>query len=238
MSIHRASVFAGARDILPVLPGMAPFGLITGVAATNAGFSLVEAMGMSVFVYAGAAQLAAYELIKTNALLVIVVLTVIVINLRLPMYSASLAPYFEHLPWRWKGVISYHVVDPVYALSIVRFENDDGGAGDASRVAGRGNRRWYFLGAATPLWVIWQISTLVGIVVGARIPGSWHLDFAFPLVFLALVAPSITDRATASAAAVAGVAAVLSEPLPLDLGIIVSAVAGIAAGLTVESMEA
>lgn len=228
--MHRASFLSGARAVLPVLPGMVPFGLITGVAATRVGLSVLEAMSMSVFVYAGAAQLAALELMRNDAPLLIVVSTLLVVNLRLTMYSASLAPYFERLSWRWRGIVGYNLVDPIYAISIVRFGENE--ATDGPRDSTR--RASYFVGAATPLWVVWQIATLVGVFLGARIPVGWHLEFAFPLVFLALVFPGITDRATAAAAGVAALVAVLGEPLPLDLGIVVAATAGIAAGLVVE----
>lgn len=98
-----AAAFAsGARAIVPVLLALLPFGLAFGAAAAGNGFSAFEALAMSVFVAAGAAQLAAVQLIAAGASVAVVVLTVLVINLRLTLYSASLAPHFQRLPVGWK----------------------------------------------------------------------------------------------------------------------------------------
>src|SRR5439155_1015450 len=67
-------------------------------------------------------------------------------------------------------------------------------------------RHWFFLGAGATLWTTWQVSTAIGLYVGARIPASWNLEFALPLTFVALVVPAVTDRATAAAAVAALVA--------------------------------
>jgi predicted branched-subunit amino acid permease len=41
----------------------------------------------------------------------------------------------------------------------------------------------------------WQASTAVGIFLGAQIPSSWSLDFSLALTFIALVVPTLKDRA-------------------------------------------
>jgi len=76
------------------------------------------------------------------------------------------------------------------------------------------------------------------VLLGARIPGDWHLEFSIVLTFLAIVAPTIRDRAVAVAALAAGVVAILAWPLPLRLGLIVAVAAGIAAGMLAESLRA
>ena len=197
--------------------------MIAGVAAVGVGIPAVQTLAMSVVIFAGASQLAAIELIGRNAPAAVVVLTVLVINLRHVMYSASLAPHFRRQSARWKGLLAYLLVDQVYALSILEFENDE-----------ETSRRWYYLGVATPLWLTWQTATVAGIIFGARTPEGWHLEFAVPLVFLAVLVPAVTDRATAAAALVGGSVAVAAAGLPYNLGLIVAAVVGVGAGLAVE----
>jgi predicted branched-subunit amino acid permease len=140
------------------------------------------------------------------------------------MYSASLAPHFRKLSAGWKGLLSYLLTDPAYAVSITRFDRDIKGS----------NKRWYFLGAALTIWITWQASTLVGVLLGARVPEGLSLDFVLSLGFIALVVPAIKDRATSAAALSAGVAAVFAAALPLNLGLVTAALVGVLVGLLAE----
>lgn len=214
---------AGARDVSPLLLGIAPFGLVAGIAAVEAGLGFTQAVGMSVIVFAGASQLAALDLIGANAPFAVVVATAVVINLRVVMYSASIAPHFAEYGERLRAGLAYVLTDQAYALSIAEF------TGDTER------SRWrYYLGVATPLWLVWQVSTVIGFVLGAGVPEAWGLTFAVPLVFLALLVPAMKDRPTTVAGAVGGVVALLAAGVPFSLGLLVGATAGIVAGLFVE----
>lgn len=215
----------GVRDAAPILLGLAPFGLVAGATAVDAGLSPLQAAGLSVVVFAGASQLAAIELLGDNAELLVVLATGVVINLRMLMYSASIAPHFRSFRARWKAACAYILTDQAYALSVTRFEREPGTS-----------RRWYYLGAAAPLWVVWQLCTIAGAVVGARVPPWLPLDFAVPLTFLALLVPAIKGRATATAAVVGGGLATLGTGLPLEAGLMVGAVAGVLAGVLAEGV--
>ena len=92
-------------------------------------------------------------------------------------------------------------------------------------------REWYYLGVGLPVYLNWVASTVVGALVGARVPPGLRLDFVVPLVFLALLFRMVDGRGTLLAAVVAGVAAVAGAGLPLNLGLVVSAVAGTLAGV-------
>ena len=76
--------------------------------------------------------------------------------------------------------------------------------------------------------------SLAGVLLGATIPASWSLDFAIPLVFLALLVPAIRDRPSAIAAAVGGLVALGANDVAYNLGLIIGAVSGIAAGVVAE----
>ncbi len=224
MSSSRSELFAGVKAISPILLGVVPFGTISGIAAVEAGLSPVAAVGMSLIVFAGAAQLAAVQLIGMGASPAVIVLTALVINLRFAMYSASIGPHLKRLSGRLKGLSAYVLSDQAYAVSIASFNESPG----------RAYRHWFYLGAAWALWVTWQICALLGIFVGTRVPESWSLDFAIPVTFLAVVVPAIKDRPAAAAALAAGLVAVLAFGLPFNLGLILGAAAGILTGLLVE----
>jgi len=59
----RTEFRAGLRASLPLLIAIGPFGLVTGVAMAAGGIPPLEAMAMSILVYAGAAMLAATQFI-------------------------------------------------------------------------------------------------------------------------------------------------------------------------------
>jgi len=215
----------GARDAVPLLLGIVPFGLVAGIAAVNAGFGLATAVGLSVVVFAGASQIAALELLGQDAPLTVVVATAVVINLRYLMYSASIAPYFREFTARWKAALAYVLTDQAYAISVASYRSD--------RPV---DRKWYYLGAAVTLWAVWQVTTVAGALLGTGVPDAWGLEFAIPLVFLAILVPAIEDRASAVAAVVGGALAVLGAGLPLNLGLLVGSAVGITAGVVTESV--
>lgn len=219
-----AALRRGVRDVSPLLLGVAPFGIVAGIASMDAGLSLAQALGMSVIVFAGASQLAALDLLKQGAPLSIVVLTAVVINLRMMMYSASIAPYFREFSDRAKAGLAYLLTDQAYALSISKYRSADG----LDRIA-------YYVGAGGTLWVVWQLTTVAGALAEAGVPDALGLEFAVPLVFLALLVPAMEDGPTTTAGLLSGAVAVVATGLPLNLGLLVAATVGIVAGLVADT---
>ncbi len=219
--------WAGVRSVIPLLIGGFPFGLIYGALALNAGLSRAAAQGMSSVVFAGSAQFITAQLVHENTPGLIIVLTIAVLNLRHMLYSASLAPYLVALPVRWKALLSYLLTDEAYAPTIVHYE-EEGITPQA---------HWFLLGAGGVLWADWQITTALGIFLGAAIPESWPLDFALPLTFIAMVVPVLRDRPAIAAALSAGVVALVTFSLPYQLGLILAALAGIVVGTLLEGQK-
>ena len=222
-----AAFVAGVKAVAPVLLALVPFALAFGTMAAGSGLSPLEALAMSVFVFAGAAQLAMVPLISAGASVAVIVLTVLVVNLRMTLYSASLASHFRRLPAGWKGLLSYLLTDQAYAATITRF--DDGQTQEP-------DKRWYFLGVALAIWVTWQAAAMLGVFLGSWASEGWSLDFVLPLTFIALAVPAVRDRTAAAAALSAGVAAVFAAALPLNLGLIAAASVGVLGGLVAENV--
>ncbi|MHB8626293.1 MAG: AzlC family ABC transporter permease [Aggregatilineales bacterium] len=229
MSSPRAEFWAGVRAELPILLGVIPFGLIYGVLTHSIGLPPLLALAMSSIIFAGSAQFVAAQLIGAGAPGLIIVLTIAVVNVRHVLYSASIAPYVKPLRRAWRFVLAYLLTDEAYAVAIARYTRP------SEQPDPSPNRHWYFLGAGLALWSTWQISSTVGIVVGAQVPDSWALDFALPLTFIALVVPALKDRPAIGAAVAAGIVAVLAYGLPYKLGLMLSAVVGLGTGLWLES---
>jgi predicted branched-subunit amino acid permease len=89
----------------------------------------------------------------------------------------------------------------------------------------------YYMGCWLALASVWQLSNIAGALLGPLVPTSWGLDFAVPLVFLALLAPTLKDRTAVGVAVVTGVAsAVLVPVLPMQSGLVVALVLGMLYG--------
>lgn len=203
----------------PLLVGIAPFAIVVGVAMVSSGLTVVQALSMSVFVYGGASQLAAVDLLTRDAPFVIVAVTALAVNLRFAMLSASIASYFRRLPTAWRWLVGALLVDVLYALSVTRFERE-------SDI----DRRWYYLGAGVVLWLGWQGGTVLGIALGTGIPENVPFEFVVPLIFIGLLVPALEDASTLLAAAVGGTVAVAGANLPLNAGLLVAAICGVLTG--------
>ena len=214
----------GTKAEVPLLIGVFPFGLIYGALALDAGLTPTAAQAMSSIVFAGSSQFVASQLLREATPGFVIVLTIAVVNLRHMLYSASLAPYVAALSPRWKVLLSYLLTDEAYAPTILRYE----------RTGITPYAHWFWLGAGLALWVTWQISTALGILLGAAIPESWSLDFALPLTFIAMIVPALRNRPAIATALSAGAVAVLAIPLPYQLGLILAALVGIMVGTLLE----
>ena len=212
---------AGLLGVAPLLIGVIPFGMIYGALALSQGLSPIVALAMSTILFAGSAQFLFCQLFGAGAPALVTVAEVSLLNLRHALYSAALAPQFAELPRRWKLALAYLLTDEAYA-TIARRE--------ASGAPSGPNRRWFYLGAGLGLWGSWQLSTALGIWLGARLPADWPLDFALPLTFIAIVVPLIRNRIMLAVAAVSGIAALLLAGLPFKLGLLVAALTGMAVG--------
>ncbi len=225
----RSEFVAGVRAELPIVLGVIPFGMIYGVLALSAGLPPLLAQGMSSVVFAGSAQFIAAGLFATSAPALVLIMTTFVVNLRHLLYSASLAPYVQHLPLRWKGVLAYLLTDEAYVVAVLHYKESP----EPIRY-----KHWFFLGAGLTLWTSWQLSTAAGIFLGAQVPSSWSLDFALAVTFIGLVVPALRDRPQIGAAVAAGVVAVLTFNWPYKTGLMAAALAGIVVGLLLERRAA
>jgi predicted branched-subunit amino acid permease len=190
------------------------------------GIPPLEAMAMSVLVYAGASMLAATQLLVEGAPAMVVVLAAFVVNLRLFMYSASIRPHFAGESLGRRLLVSYALVDNPYAVFIHRFNAHPDAPGKFD----------YFLGLGIPIWLCWQAMVGLGLAVGAQLPAAWKLDFAAPLAFIAMSIPYLRGAPMAAAAVSAGATAVLAHALPLRLGLALAAAVGICAGVSLEML--
>ncbi len=222
---QRAARDADLRDGfwqgLTVIVAYVPFALALGAASATSGVNPFTAWASSAIIFAGGVQLVSVQLLGSGAGAAVVVATGLVMNSRHLLYGASLAPYARDWSPGSRSLAAYFLADPVYALAIARFDGRaDSGAG----------RLRYYLAAAFTCWVGWIALTAAGGMLVGALPAALPLEVAAPLTFLLLLIPTLKDHASYLAAGVAGAVAVLAADLPLGLGLLVAATAGVVAG--------
>lgn len=218
----------GAREMLAVAPGMAAWGLMTGVAMIKSGLSLVEVLMMGLLVFAGSSQLAALPLIIAGAPMWVVLATALCVNLRFMVFSVHLRNYVMHQPL-WRRLVSgYFTTDTTYVQFTKRFPQP------ADDAVGRRAQEAYLAGNSALGWANWIVASLLGMALANAIPVSWGLGFAGILALLGIMSSLATTRLRVLAAAVAGSVAVVTFALPLKLNIIVAIVLAVAVCLLLE----
>lgn len=219
----------GWRDEMRVMPGMLTWGLVTGVAMVKGGLSVPLALLMTLAVFSAGAQLGALALMASQTPLPIVIATAFCLNLRFVIFSAALRPFVIHLP-RWKRMgLAYACADLSYVVFMQRHLNEK---------PGQPGQVEYLAGCCTVNWLGWQAASITGILLADVIPTQWGLGFAGVLALLGLSCSLVVDRASALAAALAGLTAVAAYALPLRLNVVLAIAAAVAAGMLVERLGA
>jgi predicted branched-subunit amino acid permease len=217
----------GVKAMLQAGVAVSTWGLVTGIAMAKSGMLLSHVLGLSLFVYAGSAQLASVPLILQNLPFWTIWLTATIVNLRFVIFSAAFRSHFGELPTRQKAFIGFFNPDISFALFTQRYPEP---SPDPLRVA-------FFWGLASFNWLIWQVASIVGIFLATQIPDSWSLSFAGTLALMAIVMPMIDHGSARFAALVSAVVAVLTWDLPYKLNIVCAVSAAIAAGVLMDFYE-
>jgi predicted branched-subunit amino acid permease len=218
----------GMRDMSAVAPGLAAWGMMTGVAMIKSGMSLVEAIAMTLLVYAGSSQLAAIPLIAAGAPVLVIWATGFCVNLRFVVFSAHMRPYLMHLPRRWRLLAGYVTADISYVMFTKRFHQPP--QTDPERQA----QLAYLMGGCTTNWTSWQAASLLGIALAHSVPMHWGLGFAGILALLGVGCSLASSKLRVVSAGVAGAAAVAAFALPFKLNIVVAIAAAVALCLLLE----
>ena len=221
----------GVLDMASAAPGIAAWGLMTGVAMINSGLSLTETLLMCLLVFAGSSQLAALPLIVAGAPMWVVLATGFCVNLRFAVFSAHLRPYVMHQPL-WRRLVSgYFTADLSYVLFVKRFEQP---STDSAVIA---SQEAYLAGNCALNWFSWVGSGLLGIVLANSIPMSWGLGFAAILALTGVLCSLATTNLRSVSLGVAGAAAVAAFALPFKLNILVAIAAAVAVCLMLEKAQ-
>lgn len=203
-----------AADGVGIVAAIIGFGLVFGVSARLAGFSILEAAAMSSLVFAGASQFAAVGALAAGAGWPAVILLAGLLNARHLLYAAVLAPWFSDTSRTQRALAAHVLTDEAFALSMAHF-----------RRLGRADIPGYFGAAVLTVFVPWNLSTLAGFALGSGVPDPARLglDVIFPAAMAGLAVGLVAGRRDV-------VAACAGAAIAVAAGLAWGAAAGIMAG--------
>lgn len=218
----------GCVATLPLIVGAIPFGILFGTLAQQSGLSVIAAICMSLFVFAGSAQFIALGLVAAGASVPVIILTTFIVNVRHLLYSTALVPKIKHLPQSLRAILSFGLTDETFAAVSQRYQDQD--------IA---TAHWFYLGSVVAMWGNWQLCTWIGLALGSNIPGieNWGLEFAMVVTFIGVVVPYLGSWSMIISVSVAGLLAILCIDLPHNSGLIVAALSGIIVGLICDNIK-
>lgn len=225
---HR-SYREGVRAMAPFALAIAVWGFVTGVAMVNSGMPIPVGVLMTLTVFAGSAQLAVLPLLAVGAPLPVVWVTALIVNLRFVIFAASSRSAFVHLPLRQRVLAGYLNGDLGFALFSLRFADDPE----------RGTPvQWgFFYGGAVVNWVVWQVASIAGLLLGGLAPTDWGLELAAYLALVAVLVPMATKFPAIVGVVVAVVLSLVTVRMPLRLGLLVSVAAGVCIAMVAERWQ-
>jgi predicted branched-subunit amino acid permease len=222
-----AILLEGARDMTPMVLGIVPFGIALGTTIAASSLDPWTGLASAPVILAGAAQLATVKMLDAGAAPAVIIVSALLINLRILLYSTSLAPWFADAPLRRRLLLAIPVIDQTHFLCVPRFQRGD--------LDLRG-RTAYYAGAGGGLIVGWLGSQTVAALLGASLPAAARLDMAAPLALVGLLAKSISSRSAAAAATLAIAVTAAGVRLPVRSSTLVATVVAIAVVVGLERL--
>jgi predicted branched-subunit amino acid permease len=224
---ERNHLLAGARAMAPWLLGIVPFGLVIGVSAARADIPLLAGWLTGPLIFGGSAQVTTIQLLDSGTAAVVVVAAALAVNLRLVLYSATLAPHWRDAPRWWQAMAASVLIDPSLAVGV-----DGYGQADTPR-----HGHLHYIGGAVALLVAWVAAITVGATLGTALPDALQLELVIPLFLIGEVVPRLTSRATNRAVGVAVAVGVVGTWAPLHLGTLLALGGGLVAAVVTEGSE-
>ena len=204
----------GSCDVLPLMIPVIPFGIIFGAIGIELGFGPYITYATSIIVFSGASQIVILQLLSAGASSFVTIASSSVVSLRHLLYGAVFSEYLNSLSLNWKIVLSYLLTDQAFAVSNEYFKKNNENQ----------FKHYHLLGSGLTLWIIWQVTTIIGIFLGSILPDELGLTFAIPLTFLALLVNYLRKLDHIIIIIVSGVSSIIFFNAPFKSYIILSSV--------------
>ena len=175
---YKIKIFSkGVIDVLPLMIPVIPFGIIFGAIGIELGFGPYLTYATSIIIFSGASQIVFLQLLSAGASSLVAITSSSVVSTRHLLYGAVVSQYLNHLSIYWKVGLSYILTDQAFAVSNEYFKKNNTNK----------FKHYHLVGSGFTLWFIWQVTTIIGIILGSIVPDELGLTFTIPLTFLALL---------------------------------------------------
>ena len=214
MSKKKENLLKGFYDVSPLLLPVVPFGIIFGAIGIELGFGPYITYATSIIIFSGASQIVFFQLLSNGASSLIAITSSSVVSTRHLLYGAVVAQYLSKLSLMWKIFLSYLLTDQAFAVSQEFFKKNSNDE----------YKHYHLLGAGLTLWIVWQLTTVIGILLGSIVPEELGLSFTIPLTFLALLINYFRKIDHLIVIFLSGLSSILFYDAPLKSYIILSCV--------------
>ena len=214
MSKKTENLLKGFYDVSPLLLPVVPFGIIFGAIGIELGFGPYITYATSIIIFSGASQIVFFQLLSNGASSLIAITSSSVVSTRHLLYGAVVAQYLSKLSLIWKIFLSYLLTDQAFAVSQEYFKKNSNDE----------YKHYHLLGAGLTLWIVWQLTTVIGILLGSIVPEELGLSFTIPLTFLALLINYFRKIDHLIVIFLSGLSSILFYEAPLKSYIILSCV--------------
>ena len=214
MSKKKENLLKGFYDVSPLLLPVVPFGIIFGAIGIELGFGPYITYATSIIIFSGASQIVFFQLLSNGASSIIAITSSSVVSTRHLLYGAVVAQYLSKLSLMWKIFLSYLLTDQAFAVSQEFFKKNSKDE----------YKHYHLLGAGLTLWIVWQLTTVIGILLGSIVPEELGLSFTIPLTFLALLINYFRKIDHLIVIFLSGLSSILFYDAPLKSYIILSCV--------------
>jgi len=214
MSKKKENLLKGFYDVSPLLLPVVPFGIIFGAIGIELGFGPYITYATSIIIFSGASQIVFFQLLSNGASSLIAITSSSVVSTRHLLYGAVVAQYLSKLSLIWKLFLSYLLTDQAFAVSQEFFKKNSNDE----------YKHYHLLGAGLTLWIVWQLTTVIGILLGSIVPEELGLSFTIPLTFLALLINYFRKIDHLIVIFLSGLSSILFYEAPLKSYIILSCV--------------
>ena len=214
MSKKTETLLKGFYDVSPLLLPVVPFGIIFGAIGIELGFGPYITYATSIIIFSGASQIVFFQLLSNGASSLIAITSSSVVSTRHLLYGAVVAQYLSKLSLMWKIFLSYLLTDQAFAVSQEFFKKNSNDE----------YKHYHLLGAGLTLWIVWQLTTVIGILLGSIVPEELGLSFTIPLTFLALLINYFRKIDHLIVIFLSGLSSILFYDAPLKSYIILSCV--------------
>ena len=218
-STNSQRFWLGALHIIPLCLAVFPWGVLAGSMAVTQGFTPLQSIGLSVFVFAGAAQLVTISMVAAGSGFIAICLTILVITAQHLLYALILREHVSSLPLKKRLPVAFLLTDELFALSVGKKSYDFA----------------YLMGAGLCFYLAWIGFTVIGVVLAASVPNlaDYHLDFSIVATFIAIVVPMIKRLSTLVGVVISLLLSLVLTSLAVSGAIVIAGLVGMLCAVVV-----